>query len=186
MGRMRRFAALLRGVSPMNLKMPDLQRCVEGCGYVEVKTVLATGNVVFGAKSGSPGAIEKALETAMEKELGRTFLTLVRPVDALRELLASDPYEGAALPPNAKRVVTFLKKKPRAVPELPVELEGARIVRLEGGEAFSWYVPSPRGPAFMVLIEKTFGKDVTTRTWESVARIARDDAKPAPPKKRAR
>ena len=35
------------------------------------------------------------------------------------------------------------------------------------------YVPSPRGAAFMTLIEKAFGKDVTTRTWGTVARCAR-------------
>jgi hypothetical protein len=38
-------------------------------------------------------------------------------------------------------------------------------------------VPGPRGPVFMTLIEKTFGKDVTTRTWDTVAKAA----KPAAP-----
>jgi uncharacterized protein (DUF1697 family) len=35
------------------------------------------------------------------------------------------------------------------------------------------YVPGPRGPAFMRLIEKTFGQNVTTRTWETVGKILR-------------
>jgi hypothetical protein len=34
-------------------------------------------------------------------------------------------------------------------------------------------VTGPRGPVFMTLIEKTFGKAVTTRTWDSVARIVK-------------
>ena len=38
---------------------------------------------------------------------------------------------------------------------------------------FSAYVPSPRGPVFMALIEKTFGKEVTTRTWETVEKVAK-------------
>jgi hypothetical protein len=33
------------------------------------------------------------------------------------------------------------------------------------------YLPRPGDPAFMRLIEKTFGKNVTTRTWDTVAKI---------------
>jgi hypothetical protein len=32
-------------------------------------------------------------------------------------------------------------------------------------------VPLQNDPAFMRLIEKTFGKDVTTRTWETVKKV---------------
>jgi len=43
----RRYAAFLRGVMPTNRKMPELKRCFEVAGFTEVKTVLASGNVVF-------------------------------------------------------------------------------------------------------------------------------------------
>jgi hypothetical protein len=33
-------------------------------------------------------------------------------------------------------------------------------------------VRSPKGPVFMTLIEKTFGKEVTTRTWDTVKKAA--------------
>ena len=47
-----------------------------------------------------------------------------------------------------------------------------RILAVEGREDFSAYVPGDNGPVFMALIEKTFGKDVTTRTWETVRKVA--------------
>jgi len=56
--------------------------------------------------------------------------------------------------------------------DLPVEFDGARILAVAEREVFSAYVPSPRGPAFMALIEKTFGKNVTTRTWDTVKKCA--------------
>lgn len=108
----------------------------------------------------------------MKQRLGRTFLTIVRPVDALRALLESDPYEAFRLKPGSKRVVTFLRGEPRGRLALPVEQDGARILRRTGREVLSAYVPSPRGSVFMTLIEKTFGKDVTTRTWETVIKVA--------------
>ena len=51
-------------------------------------------------------------------------------------------------------------------------VDGARILAALGREVFSSYVPGPRGPVFMTLIEKTFGKDVTTRTWDTVKKVA--------------
>jgi uncharacterized protein (DUF1697 family) len=157
----------------MNAKMPELRRAFEAAGFEDVRTVASSGNVVFGARAAPAASLERAAERAMERHLGSAFPAIVREVDALRELLGRDPYQAFRLAPRAKRVVTFLRRPPAEVPPLPVELDGARILRVEGGEVFSAYVPGPRGPVFMRLIEKTFGKDVTTRTWEMVARVAR-------------
>src|SRR5690349_4890963 len=44
---MPRYAAFLRGVMPMNAKMPDLKRAFERAGFTDVKTILGSGNVVF-------------------------------------------------------------------------------------------------------------------------------------------
>jgi uncharacterized protein (DUF1697 family) len=108
----------------------------------------------------------------MQKDLGRAFPTIVRSIDALRRLLETDPYAGVRLEPGVKRVVTFLRDAPKAKLALPISQDGARILRRTRGEVFSAYVRSPRGPVFMVLIEKTLGKDVTTRTWDTLRRVA--------------
>ena len=170
---MRLYAAFLRGVSPMNAKMPELKKAFETAGFEDVKTVLSSGNVVFSARPASEASLQRKAEAAMEKRLGKGFLTIVRSVDDLRELLASDPYKPFRLPGEAKRIVTFLREKPTAKLALPIERDGARILLMEGQEIFSAYLPTPKGPVFMTLIEKTFGKDVTTRTWETVTKVAR-------------
>lgn len=168
-----RFAAFLRGVSPMNLKMPDLRACFEAAGFSDVRTLLSSGNVVFTGDGARPAEIERRAEEAMQKRLGRRFLTIVRPVEHLRQVLAADPYRGFRLKAGSKRIVTFLREPPRSMPRLPIEVDGARILLLAGREAFSAYVASPKGPVFMSLIEKTFGEDVTTRTWDTVAKVAK-------------
>jgi uncharacterized protein (DUF1697 family) len=175
----RRYAALLRGVSPMNARMPELKSCFEAAGFTDVKTVLASGNVVFSADAASEAALERKAEAAMTARLGRTFATIVRSLDALRALLDADPYASFRLAPGSKRVVTFLRGAPTATLPLPVELDGARILCRKGSEVFTAYVPSPRGAVFMTLIEKTFGPEVTTRTWDSVKKIVGDHP-PAP------
>src|SRR4051812_8466495 len=99
---MPRYIAFLRGISPTNATMSDLKRCFEAAGFTNVKTVLATGNVAFDSKLRATASIERAIEKAMAKELQRTFYTIVRSLDALRELIESDPYAEFKLPPDAK------------------------------------------------------------------------------------
>ena len=170
---MSRYAAFLRGVSPMNAKMPDLKMAFEAAGFTDVRTLLSSGNLVFTARAASEPALQRKAEAAMTKRLGRTFLTIVRPVDELREVLASDPYRAFRLPPAAKRIVTFLRDPPASKLTLPAEVDGARILAVSGRTIYSAYVPSPKGPVFMTLIEKTFGTELTTRTWDTVTKVAR-------------
>lgn len=168
---MQRHAAFLRGVSPMNCKMPELAAAFTAAGFEDVRTLLSSGNVVFSAK-GSGRALEKKCEAAMQAHMGKSFLTIVRPVRELQALLDADPFARRRLPAGAKRVVTFLRSVPEEVPALPIERDGARILELLGRELLTAYVPSPKGAPFMTFIERTFGQDVTTRTWDTVRKVA--------------
>lgn len=170
---MPRYVALLRGVSPMNCKMATLKACVEATGYANVKTLLSSGNVAFDtARKTGEATLEKKLEAAMEQHLGRGFYTIVRPADVLQELLDADPFAEFDLPPHAKRVVSFLRAEPKAGMDLPLRLSKASILAVRGREILSAYEPGDDSPVFMALIEKTFGKDITTRTWDTVRKCA--------------
>src|SRR5690606_5982914 len=111
-------------------------------------------------------------EEAMTRHLGRSFRTIVRSVDALREHLEGDPFADFRLPREAKRVVTCLRKPHDKKLALPIERDGARLLAISGREVYSASVPSPRGPVFMTLLEKTFGTDITTRTWKTIEKCA--------------
>jgi uncharacterized protein (DUF1697 family) len=160
---------------PTNCKMPALKAAFEAAGFTNVKTVLGSGNVVFDARSGSAEMLQQRAEAAMQEHLGHAFPAIVRSVEQLRTILASDPYRAFKVSPKAKRIVTFLRSRggSKAKIKLPIELDGARILALKDREIFSAYLPSPKGPVFMTLIQKTFGKDLTTRTWDTVAKVAR-------------
>jgi len=175
---MARYAALLRGVSPMNLKMPDLVQALTDAGFSDVKTVLASGNVVFTGKRMTESAVERKVEAALEGRVGKRFPTIVRTIEHLETLLETDPYAKHKVSPKAKRVVTFMHAKPQTKLVLPPERDGARILCAVERELFSAYTRSDKGPVFMALIEKTCGKElVTTRTWETVKKIVRAAAK---------
>ncbi len=128
---------------------------------------------MFDASTTSEGAVAKRIARAMTAELGKVFTPFVRTIPALEALIEEDPFASFELRATDKRIVTFLHEAPVAPPRLPVELEEARILGLRGREALSAYSPGPNGPVFMTLLERTFGKDVTTRTWDTVKKAAK-------------
>lgn len=169
---MPRYIAFLRGVSPVNAKMPELKTCFLAAGFKDVLTVLSSGNVVFSTRTSTLPSLQKRAEKAMLESLGHTFATVIRPADYLQALIASDPFAEFKLSPKAKRVVTFLRDAPSLTVELPIERDGAAILKLAAAEVFTAYEPSPKGPVFMTMLERAFGKDITTRTLDTVKKCA--------------
>jgi len=169
---MPRYIALLRGVSPMNAKMAALRRCFEDAGFGNVRTLLSSGNVAFDAPETPVLALALQAEAAMAGTLPRSFWTVVRPAQQLQALVQADPFAAFHLPAGMKKIVTFLREPPSRQPALPLEKDGARILAMHGLEILSAYLPEPGNPAFMRLLEKTFGAQITTRTWETTGRCA--------------
>ena len=169
---MPRQVAFLRGVSPQNAKSADLRRAFEAAGFTNVRTVLASGNVAFDARAATQAAMIRRAEAAMQATLGRSFYTILRSMDELQSLLAQDPYAAHRLPAGAKRVVSFLREPTDPAVALPLSADGAQLLAVHGREAFTAYVPCEKGPVFMALIQRAFGNDVTTRTWDTVKKCA--------------
>ncbi|MSR36301.1 MAG: DUF1697 domain-containing protein [Gemmatimonadetes bacterium] len=174
----RRYTAFLRGIYPGTATQPELRRSFEAAVFADVSTVIASGNVVFTARSATPASLERKAEKAMQQELGRSFLTIVRSIEDMRVMLDADPYARFRLPADAKRVVTFIRDPGPTELELPMkERDGARILAATEGEIFSAYVPNPKGGVFMNVIEDALGEAVTTRTWDTAKKVvARGEA----------
>lgn len=170
---MPRYVVFLRGVSPLNARMSELKRCFESAGFTNVRTLLGSGNVIFNASSRSETAVERLAEEAMQQSLGHVFYPIARSTKQLHALLDADPFATHRISRDAKRVVTFLRTAPKPRVPLPLSEDGATVIGVRGREILTSYLPSPKGPVFMRLIERALGKDVTTRTWETVVKCAR-------------
>lgn len=169
---MPRHVAFLRGVSPMNARMPELKRAFELAGFSDVRTLLSSGNVVFSDRARSAQVLRQRAERAMHTHLDRTFVTFVRSSEYLQAMLEADPFGEFDLPPGAKCVVAFLRQPCALELPLPIVLDDARVLKVTGSEVYTTYVPGPNGPTFMRLLERTFGTDITTRTLETVRKCA--------------
>ena len=157
---------------PTNSKMPELKAAFEAAGFTQVKTVLGSGNVVFDTPLRTDSEIERIAEEVMTKRLGRSFYTIVRPSSYLLNLIASNPYSANGVPAGAKRVISFMREVRATRVPLPLAEHHASVFLASGREVFTAYMPTPKGPVFMALIERAFGTNVTTRTLETVAKCA--------------
>ena len=133
------FVALLRGVNVggVNIKMADLAEVVSGLGYTGVRTVLASGNVLFTAPDAAAAAKQK-LESALRERFGYEAWVHVLTVDAIREIVAAYPH-----PRNADRhayVIFAVKPEVRAA-LLAVELDPAIEQAVAGDGVIYWSVP---------------------------------------------
>ncbi len=174
---MHRYAALLRGIAPSgrNMSNDKLRGVFEQLGFTGVGSVLASGNIVFTSDEVAEPLLEQRIEAALNQNLGIPGRTIVRSQAALHALLDSDPFAGLTHGSGTYLTATFLKNP--AVPTLTTEHPDGRT-RVVGYDpearailAVTDNSDPGRTPDFMVWLEKTYGKDITTRTWLTVQRI---------------
>lgn len=156
----------------MNARMPVLKACFEAAGFTDVRTLLSSGNVAFTARASSLSALEKRAEKAMPPGLGRSFDTIVRRAEDLQALVQSEPFAAFEISPATKPLIVFLRNPTELTLDLPAHRGDGSILGFNGSEALCTYVPGPKSSVFMSLLERTFGKTITTRTLDTVRKCA--------------
>ena len=93
---MARWVALLRGVNVngITIRSADLAGVFRDLGYDDVRTVLASGNVVFSAKGSLP-ALQSTIEQALRDRFGYDAWIVLVPHDALAAILDGFPFDSA-------------------------------------------------------------------------------------------
>jgi uncharacterized protein (DUF1697 family) len=103
---MRTLVGLLRGVNVGGncmLAMADLAALCTKLGFADVRTYIQSGNVVFRTPLAAERA-QAALAQALATLMGRPIDVMVRDADALRRVLAGNPFPRAE---PAKVIVFF-------------------------------------------------------------------------------
>lgn len=87
------WAAFLRGINlgKRQVKMAELRTCLEGAGFSDIKTVVASGNVRLSAH-GDAEAIKAKLEKAIEAQFGFKVGVVLRSEAELGAMLAGHPF----------------------------------------------------------------------------------------------
>ena len=170
-----RWAALLKGINigGKKIPMPELKVLVEGLGYSEVKTLLASGNVVFTCPETNGAALEKALEVALEK-YGLKTDVVVRNLAELDAVIAANPFPDAAKDHPSHLLVSFHRDPvpDGLIGKIPDIYDGPERLQAIGRELYIDYpddVGHSKLPQEMAKLK--FPKLATMRNWNTVGKL---------------
>jgi len=175
-----RYIALLRGINVgghKKIAMADLREMCASLGFANSKTVLASGNVAWDADSADPASLQATLAQGIETTFGFSVPVIVMPRAQVERLVNSDPFAGTAVTEKTRLYVTFLPHPTPTTLDLPYHApdQDFTILRVTGTEVCSVVQLSPKTGTVdaMKILEQEFGTQITTRTWNTVLKIAR-------------
>jgi uncharacterized protein (DUF1697 family) len=171
-----RYAAFLRGVNVggVNLKMAEVAKAFENAGFTNVRTILASGNVLLESRCGVD-AVRKKAEKALRDAFGYDAWVLAYDIDTVRAISENFPFEREV--EGHHSYVTFVTDE-KVLDEL-AELAkdagpDAKIQRGEG--VVYWQVP--KTGTLESVMGKTMGKkryksSTTTRNLRTLDKVLR-------------
>lgn len=147
------------------MRSSNLKRVLENLGFSNVQTVISSGNVLFESDSKDISKMEKLIELGWPLKLGFNSTTIIRSQDQLQALSAIDPYRSLSHNSQSYLLVTFFK-------ESPSNVKGKFYDNL-GVNALCNIIDNSvlQTSDFMPKLEKQYGKEITSRTWNTVQRI---------------
>jgi uncharacterized protein (DUF1697 family) len=168
--------ALLRAVNlpgHNRVAMADLRRLLSDLGFANPRTLLQSGNAIFGSESATGTQLERLLERATAKQLGVDTDYFVRTATQWRSIVADNPFPDEARVDPAHLVLTLLKDAPtRAqITALQHAITGREVVRANGDHVYVVY-PDGIGRSRLTpaLTEKHLGT-FTGRNWNTVLKL---------------
>jgi uncharacterized protein (DUF1697 family) len=167
-----KYTAFIRGINvggKVLIAMTDLKKLAGKAGFKDVKTILASGNVIFESALSAAGA-EKKLETALREKYKRDIFVLVRTCGELEKLVALNPFKNIKVTQNTRLYVTFCREKPKGIK--PQKHPGFAILAVNDREIFSILELSDKikTPDVMKIMGKEIGI-TTMRNWNTVQKI---------------
>lgn len=167
---MDRYVAFFRGLNvgkSSRIAMRDVVGAFEALGCTSVRSYVQSGNVMFAADASVVNGIVDEIEQRMQTGFGvRTWVTL-RDLDAMRAIVASNPFRDLKAPPTSVAVAFH-----RSNVELAFDdSELADRVEHRGSETWLYL---PNGFSGTKLPASFFAKELgeaTTRNWRTVTKV---------------
>ncbi len=171
---MTRYVAFLRGVNVggVNLKMAEVAKTFTDAGFSDVKTVLASGNVLFDAKA-KVDTVRRNAEKALREQFGYDAWVLAYDIDTVAAIDDAFPFEREV--EGHHSYVTFVTD-PDVLDELAALPAGPEERIARGVGVLYWQVP--RAGTLDSTIGKTMGKkryksSTTTRNLRTLEKVLR-------------
>ena len=174
-----RVIALFRAVNVGGriVRMADLKDVLLELGLEDPRTLLQSGNAVFGVNASASRSSLAALETRIERALlaktGIQSDTFVRTAADWDAAIAANPFDAARSDPS-HMVLTTLRAEPKAaaIKALQAAIKGREVVHAHGRWLYVVY-PDGIGTSKLtnVIIARALDTRGTARNWNTVLKL---------------
>lgn len=172
--RMSTWIGLIRAIGPSTHKKMSMRQLRDGCvqaGFENVRTLLATGNVVFSSNTSIGHLGERLTDVLASHGLGNKVF-LRRPGD-LEDVVARNPFADAAAARPNHLLILFLELEPS--PDHVATLAarpGPERIAVAGREVFIDYVEGVgRSKLTPAVLERSLMQSGTARNWNTVGKL---------------
>lgn len=166
--------ALLRAVNvggTGKLPMAELRARCTALGFANVRTYIASGNLVFESKHTAPKA-KAALESLVSEMLAKPASVLMRSPEELAAIDKANPFKNAE---GNRVIVVFLEKAPPKGALDGWKVPGDEELALIGRELFIHF-PSGQGTSKLKVPFQDIGTGRNLNTVQALLAMARGDA----------
>ena len=170
--------AFLRGINVGGkklIKMDALAAAFTAAGFRNVKTYLASGNVIFDSGSSKSDALAKKIEKKLLEVFGHPIPVVIFPVTKLQILIRRDPFKRVRSNSDVMLLATFLKSGAVRSVKLPVESSAERLKVFAIQDRAVFTIARRKQTGWFGFpnnfIEKEFGVAATTRQWRTLKRV---------------
>jgi uncharacterized protein (DUF1697 family) len=173
-----KYVAFLRGINVGGkklIKMEDLRRVVESLGLKNVRTFIASGNVLFETSKTNRDALTRKIEKKLLTAFAHDVPVVLQTIDELKDILRANPFKKIKPGADVMTFVAFLVAEPKGKPKLPLQsaTENLEVLEIRDRAAFILCRRKKNGMFSFPnnFFEKEFGVTATTRNWNTVNRI---------------
>lgn len=172
-----KYIALLRGINVGGnnlIRMSDLKACFEAMGFENVRTYIASGNVLFESAEKDLEKLSVKIEKALSKEFGYKACVVVVPYKEISDAVKKAPKGFGEKPERYRYDVIFLRAPMTAEAAFEhVELrEGVDQAWCKNGVIyFSRLTARATQSKQTKIIGKPVYKSMTIRNWNTTTKL---------------
>ena len=172
-----KYICFLRGINVgghHKLPMAELRIEMEKMGFKNVKTLLNTGNIVFEAIDYDLVILEEKISKHLKATFGFNVPTILRKFEIITELIGNEPFKNVIVTKDHRLYTSFLRNDSTLDLILPWTSEDKSFMILSIFDNVILSVldlSKSNTTKAMAALDKKFGKDITTRNWNTILKI---------------
>ncbi len=168
------WIALIRAIGPgthKSMSMAQLANACSDAGLQNVRTVLATGNVLFSSARLESELLE--VLTAVIAKHGLHNEVILRQPRQLQAVLEADPFPEASAERPSQMLVLFLPRAPSNAEVASIESHrGPERLVVKGSDVFIDYLDGVgRSKLTSAKLERLLGQAGTARNWNTIRKL---------------